>query len=129
MINPNSDINRIEEVAFNILSESGVSDSLFVGTRPSSYPDMSDLVVVRVSGASTDYSAIGKCILSVDLYAKNIGVLRDSIRLSSMWNAVVSTLPGVHGFYQFQYLNSTPSVEDGNGFNLQIVNFTVIIKQ
>ena len=129
MINPNSDINRIEQAAFNILNEVGVSDNLFVGTRPSSYPDMDDLVVVRVSGTATDYAAIGKCVVSVDLYAKNVGVLRDSIRLTSMWDAVVSSLPGVHGFYQFQYLNSTPSVEDGNGFNLQIINFTVIIKQ
>lgn len=129
MINPNSDINRIEAAAFDILDKAGVSENLFVGTRPASYPDMDDLVVVRVSGTATDYSAIGKCVLSVDLYAKNVGILRDSTRLTSMWDAVVSSLPGVHGFYQFQYLNSTPSVEDGNGFNLQIINFTVIIKQ
>lgn len=127
-MNTNADIIKIENVAFDLLMESGVSENVFTSSRPKAYTEMDDLVVARVSGSSADLKAISKSALSIEIYARNIGVLRDSKRLSQMWEEVVEAIHGNKNPYYFDYLNTTPTIDDGNGFNYMIVNFTLIIK-
>lgn len=128
-MNTNVDIQKIESAAFDLISETGVSQNVFVGFRPRAYDTMDDLVVVRVSGGSTDELALGKSALSIELYTKNVGMIRDSGKLSEMWAKIRKAMTTVSGPYLYSYLNTTPSIDDGNGFSFEIVNYTIIIKR
>lgn len=128
-MNENIDISKIESAVFKVIEAAGVSKNIFVGRRPKSYEDMQDLVVIRVSGGAIDRTAIGTGGVSIEIYARTIGALRDSNRMTEMWGKVVNSVPGQHESYYLDLLNTTPSIEDSNGFDFEIINFTLVIKQ
>lgn len=128
-MNFNVDIQKIESAAFGLISDAFISNNVFVGFRPRAYDSMDDFIVIRVNGGSTDELALGKSSLSIELYAKNAGMLRDSERLSQMWSKICEAMEVASGPYIYSYLNTTPSIDDGNGFSFEIVNYTIIIKR
>ena len=127
MIN-NFDISAIENEVITIVRKLGVSSKVYPN-RPKSTDTASDFVVVSVSDGVDDMSVFGECVVRVDLFAKDIDSIKNSKKLSVMYNKLVSGFPASSGRMLFDpewnILGDTP---DDFGFHARIIRIPTTIK-
>ena len=127
MIN-NFDISAIENEVIAIVRKLGVSSKVYPN-RPKSTDTASDFVVVSVSDGVDDMSVFGECVVRVDLFAKDIDSIKNSKKLSVMYNKLVSGFPTSSGRMLFDpewnILGDTP---DDFGFHARIIRIPTTIK-
>lgn len=128
-MNTNLDIVQIENTLFEVLSAQGICENIFVGERPTTYDNMTEFIVVQVNANIRDRTAFGDTITGMTIYVKDIANVRNSIRLSEIYQKCTSVLPLVSGKYRFEYFNVSPSMKDGNNFFKQIINLRTFIKR
>lgn len=129
-MNTNYDITEIEDTMFTRLSSLAISSNIFVGGRRKSVTaDMSDFITVSVGSNIDDLRAYGTTVVNIGIYIRNFeGGLRDSVKHSTMFNAVLNALPYETGKYRFSYDTNSPIVQDGLGFSVQFVSLLTFIK-
>ena len=127
MIN-NFDISAIENEVIAIVRKLGVSSKVYPN-RPKSTDTASDFVVVSVSDGVDDMSVFGECVVRVDLFAKDIDSIKNSKKLSVMYNKLVSGFPASSGRMLFDpewnILGDTP---DDFGFHARMIRISTTIK-
>ena len=127
MIN-NFDISAIENEVITIVRKLGVSSKVYPN-RPKSTDTASDFVVVSLSDGVDDMSVFGECVVRVDLFAKDIDSIKNSKKLSVMYNKLVSGFPTSSGRMLFDpewnILGDTP---DDFGFHARIIRIPTTIK-
>lgn len=127
MIN-NFDISAIENEVIAIVRKLGVSSKVYPN-RPKSTDTASDFVVVSVSDGVDDMSVFGECVVRVDLFAKDIDSIKNSKKLSVMYNKLVSGFPASSGRMLFDpewnILGDTP---DDFGYHARIIRIPTTIK-
>lgn len=128
-MNTNLDIVQIENTLFEVLSAQEICENIFVGERPTTYDNMTEFIVVQVNANIRDRTAFGDTITGMTIYVKDIANVRNSIRLSEIYQKCTSVLPLVSGKYRFEYFNVSPSMKDGNNFFKQIINLRTFIKR
>jgi hypothetical protein len=125
----NFDITDIETTLKGILREAGVSQTVY-SNRPKATPSpKDDFVVVSVTGRVEDVSAYGRCRVLVYLFARDAQAFKNGAKLSVMYNAFRTGLPGFSGKYEF---DQTPSVlgdvADDYGYHARVIELFVNIK-
>ena len=78
------DITAIEEEVIAIVRNLGVSKKVY-DSRPKVAEPATDFVVVHVRGTN-DLAAYGECVISIDLFAKDIEHTKNKKKLSVMYN-------------------------------------------
>ena len=127
-MNVNLDIVPIENTLYDALTEQGVCENIFTGERPTAYDNMSEFIVVQVNANVRDRTAIGDTITGITIYVKDIANIRNSPRISEIYQSCVSVLPLNSGKYSYSFFNVTPTVKDGNNFFKLIINLRTLIK-
>ena len=128
-MNRNLDIVKIENAVFDVLTENKVCENIFVGERPTTYDHMSEFIVVQVNSNVRDRTAYGDTFLGITFYLKDVANVRNSPRMSELYQQVLSLLPLKVGSFFFDYFNVTPTVKDGAGFFKQILNLKTFITE
>ncbi len=126
MIN-NFDITSIESAFSNAVRALGF-DRVWNNRPKAISDDISDFVVVRVSGGITDRAAYGDCRVMVYLYARDVKEMKNAKKLSVM-HQKLRELPS---WIEPLLINPHPRVigdtADDFGFHTRIINFKVFIK-
>ena len=125
----NFDITDIENTLKGIVRSAGVSDTVY-SNRPKAVPSTKDdFVVVSVTGKVEDVSAYGQCRVLIYLYARDVQAFKNGAKLSKMYSAFVSGLPGFSGRYEF---DRRPSIlgdaGDNYGYHTRVIELFVNIK-
>ena len=129
-VNTQYDIVKIETDLFNELDKISTITNLFVGSRPESSDGMDDFIVVKVNTQMTDKLAYGQCVTSIQLFVRNYtGGIRNSARISTLFQAIIAVLPIELIKYRFHYSTNSNIVQDGLGFSTQIINLLTFIKR
>lgn len=128
-MNTNLDIVKIENALFDVLSAQKICENIFVGERPTAYDNMSEFIVVQVNSNLRDRTAFGDTITGITIYVKDIANVRNSPRLSEIYQKCISVLPSRSDPYRFEYFSTSPSIKDGNGFFKTIINLRTFIKR
>jgi len=97
--------------------------------RPKAVADnISDFIVVRVSGGITDRAAYGDCRILVYLYVRDVKEMKNAKKLSVMHKKLL----GLPTWIEPLLINPHPRIigdtADDFGFHTRILNFKVIIK-
>ena len=127
MIN-NFDISAIENDVIAAVRSLGVSGKVYPN-RPKSADTASDFVVVSVSDGVDDKAAYGEGVVRIDLFAKDIDSIKNSKKLSLMYNKLAGGFPASIGRMIFDtewnILGDTP---DDFGYHARIIRIPVTIK-
>jgi len=123
---PNSDPEKIKTALWSLLS-GVVSDNVFISNR-SSTSDNDDFVVVGVNGAVIDFDGYSRCTCFVQLFARDINNTgtSDMVKLSSMYDSLLSVLPSNAKPYAFSKANQVGR-RDSHGFHLTMINLDCLI--
>ena len=129
-MNLNYDIQNIEKVLFDVLTNGGVTEKVYTGQRPSKADPMTAFYVVSVPTSISDLSAYGRCTCRIEMFVKNdSNGLKNSVRFSKMYSKICSLFPIQNNTYLFD-INPTiiPLGNDNEGFHVQAININTIIK-
>lgn len=124
------DLTAIEKELQEAVRATGASGTVYT-SRPNAVPGtMDDFIVAKVSGQVTDRGAIGSCICSVSLFAKDLqGGFKNGTRLSLMQRRLTEGLALSTGSLMF---SDTPRIvadaPDGYGYTARIINIDTTIK-
>lgn len=124
------DPTMIEETVGALIRNGGVSDNVFYN-RPKSTPDdMATFVVCHVAGGVRDRFAFGQCVLTVALFARNVGNKKNAKKLSIMQERCLTAIPRI--IDDKVITDGTPTVlgdtDDRNGYHARLINYKVTIK-
>lgn len=123
----NFDITHIEDVVVSILNNIGVSKRIY-SNRPKATEPAIDFVVVGVDSVD-DRSAYGECIVSIDLFAKDIDHIKNKKKLSVMYQKLVAGFPASNGRLLFDTeWNILGDVPDDFGFHARMIRINTTIK-
>ena len=121
-------ISDIEKAIADEVRTLGVSTHVWYNRPKATADDIDDFVVVKVTGNVTDWAAFGQTRVSVQLFARDIMEMKNSVRLDVMQDAL-RALPLWIGKYLIDghptYIGDTP---DDFGFHARIINFRITIK-
>lgn len=124
----NFDITAIEDEVIGIVKNLGISNKVYPN-RPKSADPATDFVVVSTQGGLVDMSAYGKCVIRIDLFAKDIDNLKNKKKLSVMYQKLVKGFPASSGRLLFDtewnILGDTP---DDFGFHARLIRIGATIK-
>lgn len=127
MIN-NFDISAIENDVIAIVRKLGISQKVYPN-RPKSADTASDFVVVSVSEGIDDRATYGEGVVGIDLFAKDIDSIKNSKKLSVMYNKLAGGFPASYGRLIFDtewnILGDTP---DDFGYHARIILIPITIK-
>ena len=127
MIN-NYNISEIEEAVIEIVRSLNVSKKVYPN-RPKSSESSADFVVVSVGDGVDDMSAYGECNIDIDLFAKDIDHIKNSKKLSVMYEKLVGGFPASSGRLLFStewnILGDTP---DDYGYHARLIRIKTIVK-
>lgn len=122
------DITMIEDEVKTILRDLRVSDKVY-NNRPKSAESASDFVVAMVSGDVNDWNTHGKCMISIYLFAKDNAGIKNSKKLSAMYQKVSKGFPAERGRLMFDIYPSTSSdIPDDYGFHRRLIRISTTIK-
>ena len=125
----NFDQSIIEKAVGDEIRRIGVSSHVFHNRPRSSNENLADFVVCKVSGTIEDMAAIGRCNLSVHLFAKDASNMKNSKKLSVMQARLIEGMP--HSIGQL-LIDGTPDIigdtSDQYGYHIRIINYSTIIK-
>lgn len=122
------DITMIENEVKTILRNLKVSDKVY-NNRPKSSESASDFVVAMVSGDVSDFNAYGKCMMSVYLFAKDNAGIKNSKKLSAMYQKIRGGFPSENGRLLFDIYPSIGSdIPDDFGFHRRLIRISITIK-
>jgi len=123
---PNSDPEKIKTALWTLLS-GVVSDNVFVSNRPAKSAN-DDFVVVGVNGAVIDFDGYSRCTCFAQLFARDIDNTgtSDMVKLSSMYDSLLSVLPSNEKPYTFSKANQVAR-RDSHGFHLTMINLDCLI--
>lgn len=118
----------IERLMGEAIRDLGVSENVFPNRPRSSNLNLKDFVVCRVSGGVSDLAALGRCVVSVSLFAQDVANVKNGKKLSVMQRK----LEGIPLWIEPLLIKGTPTIlgdtSDGNGYHARIINFKVFIK-
>lgn len=121
------DISKIEDEVIGIIRGLGISSKVYPN-RPKAAEPASDFVVVKVDDV-TDLAAYGECVVSVDLFAKDIDYVKNRKKLSAMYQKFRKGFPASSGRFLFDtepnVLGDTP---DDFGFHARMIRIQTTIK-
>jgi len=121
------DITDIENEIKELVESFGISSRTYCN-RPKAAEQLQDFIVVKC-GTISDRVAYGECTVSVHLFAKDIGNLKNGKKLSLMYRQFVENLPPEYGDLLFdtapKILGDAP---DDYGFHARIINIQTTIK-
>ena len=122
------DTTDLENAIKRIVVNGGVTSTVF-SNRPKAKDQGSDFAVVSLTSRTDDKACYGDTEIAIDLFAKDVNNVKNSVKLSKMYRALLAAMPAEIG----RYLISTtplvlPDVPDDYGYTARIVNFDVIIK-
>ena len=122
------DITAIEDEVKGILKGLGVSQKIY-SNRPKAADSASDFVVAMVSGDIQDKDVYGECMFSIYLFAKDIDNVKNSKKLSAMYQKFRKGFPASSGRLLFDVLptigRDTP---DDFGFHRRQIRIQITIK-
>lgn len=122
------DITDLENAIKGIVLEGGVTDTVF-SNRPKAKDQGTDFAVVSVTSGIDDLAAYGDTDISVDLFARDVNNVKNSKKLSKMYEALIAAMPAEIDRYMISTTPLVlPDVPDDYGYTARIVNFSVIIK-
>lgn len=130
-MNPNFDIEKIEQVLADAVREGNVAKKVFKGQRPNVKDEsMTDFAVVSVVSNITDMSALGRCTCRIELFVKNLSNgEKNSTKLSLMYSKLNQIFPIKHNIYLFDiYPTTIPLGNDSYGFNVTAIQINAHIK-
>lgn len=123
----NFDISMIEDEVIGIIRSLGISSKVYPN-RPKVAEPADDFVVVKVDDIN-DLAAYGECIVSIDLFAKDIDYVKNRKKLSVMYQKLVKGFPASSGRLLFDpepnILGDTP---DNFGFHARMIRIQTTIK-
>ena len=90
--------------------------------------DISDFVVVRVSGGVNDRLAYGDCHVIVQLFVRDVKEMKNSKKLSVMQKKLLTIPLSTAKLFIDGQPRIIGDTADDFGFHARIVNFKVIIK-
>lgn len=124
----NYDISAIRQEVMDIVRNIDVSRKV-LPNRPKSTSPASDFVVVDLVNGVRDMAAYGSCIISIDLFAKDIdGVMNDK-KLSNMYRTLIAGFPAASGRLLFDSeWNLIGDIADDFGFHARMIEIKTIIK-
>lgn len=118
----------IETLIGDKVRELGVSSHVFPNRPRSSDKNLKDFVVCRVTGGVNDLAALGRCTVSVSLFAQDVANMKNSKKLSVMQKK----LEHLPLWIEPLLIDGQPRIlgdtADGNGYHTRIINFKVYIK-
>lgn len=125
----NFDPTSIETAVGDALYAAGVSKNVLPNRPKSMQRDLTDFVVCHVTGSVEDLSAFGRCVVSVQLFARDVSGVKNAKKLSAMQKKVIGGMPrSVDGIL----IESTPVVvgdtTDNEGYHARIINYSLILK-
>lgn len=124
----NFDITAIEDDVIGIVRNLGVSQKVYPN-RPKAADPANDFVVVSTVNGVSDLAAYGKCIIRIDLFAKDIDSVKNKKKLSLMYQKLVKGFPASSGRLLFDtewnILGDTP---DDFGFHARMIRISTTIK-
>ena len=122
------DITAIEDEVKSILRGLGISQKIY-SNRPKAANSSNDFVVAMVSGEVQDKEVYGECMFSIYLFAKDIDNMKNSKKLSAMYQKFRKGFPASSGRLLFDVLptigRDTP---DDYGFHRRQIRIHVTIK-
>jgi hypothetical protein len=122
------DISAIENEVIDIVRGCSVSNKVYPN-RPKSAESVSDFVVVSTTNGVEDRAAYGECVVRIDLFAKDINSIKNSKKLSVMYQRLRKGFPAASGRLLFDtewdVLGDTP---DDFGFHARIIRIHTTIK-
>lgn len=127
MIN-NFDISAIEEEVIGIVRGLGVGKKVYPN-RPKATAPSADFVVVSASGGIEDMYAYGVCKVRIDLFAKDVDNVKNSTKLSVMYQKLRKGFPASSGNLLFNTdWNIVGDTPDDFGFHARIIQIETTIK-
>jgi hypothetical protein len=100
---------------------------IFVSNRPAE-SSVSTFAIVDVNGSITDFDGYARCVCLVQLFARDIDNkgTTDMVKLSQLYDTMVSALPYNDGSYTFSKKNQVGR-RDVHGFHSTMVNLDCLI--
>lgn len=122
------DITMIEDEVIAVIRSLGVSDKVYAN-RPKATDTASDFVVAMVSGEVQDKGCYGECMLSIYLFAKDISYIKNTKKLSVMYQKFRAGFPASSGRLLFDLeWNVLGDSPDDFGFHARIIRIQTTIK-
>ena len=122
------DITAIEDEVKGILRGLGVSQKIY-SNRPKAANSSNDFVVAMLSGDVQDKEAYGECMFSIYLFAKDIDNMKNSKKLSAMYQKFRKGFPASSGRLLFDILPTIGrDIPDDFGYHRRQIRIQVIIK-
>lgn len=122
------DITAIENEVIAIIRNLGVSKKVYAN-RPKAADPASDFVVVSTLNGIEDLSAYGKCVIRVDLFAKDIDNIKNGKKISSMYQKLRQGFPASSGRLLFDTeWNILGDAPDDFGFHARMIRINTTIK-
>lgn len=121
------DRTSIEDDLKSLVGSLDISSKIYQN-RPKASEQVQDFIVVEC-GTITDRSTYGECTVSIYLFAKDIGNLKNGKKLSVMYRKLAEGLPPSYGQLLFdtepRIIGDTP---DDYGFHARIIDIQTTIK-
>lgn len=125
----NFDITDIENTLKGIVREAGVSQTVYTNRPKATQTPKDDFVVVSVTGRVDDRSAYGECRVLIYLFARDAQAFKNGPKLSKMYSAFITGLPGFSGKYEFDLRPSVlGDIPDDYGYHARVIELFVNIK-
>lgn len=122
------DLSYIESTFADAVRGIGVSDKVFFNRPRSASLDLKDFVVCHVSGGLNDLAALGRCTVSVSLFAQDVANMKNAKKLSVMQKKLQSLPLWLDKLLIDGHPKIVGDTSDGNGYHVRIINFKVYIK-
>lgn len=121
------DISAIEDAVIEIVRNLGVSKKVYPN-RPKVAESSSDFAVVSI-GDVEDLATYGECIISIDLFAKDIDSVKNRKKLSAMYQKLRKGFPAASGRLLFDTeWNTLGDTPDDFGFHARMIRISTTIK-
>lgn len=121
------DITAIEDEVIEIVRSLGVSKKVYPN-RPKVAESSSDFAVVSI-GDVEDLATYGECIISIDLFAKDIDSVKNRKKLSAMYQKLRKGFPAASGRLLFDTeWNTLGDTPDDFGFHARMIRISTTIK-
>ena len=121
-------ISDIEKAIADEVRALGVSTHVWNNRPKATADDIDEFVVVKVTGTLTDWAAFGQCRVSVQLFARDIREMKNSVRLDVMQGALRSIPLWIDKYLIDGHPTYVGDVADDFGFHARIINFRITIK-
>ncbi len=123
------DITDIEDAVCSTIRAIGVSPNVFTNRPKSSKLNLSDFVVVRVTGGVSDKFSIGQCRVAIHFFAKNVDNFKNGKKLSVMYKRFIDAFPPTIGRYLFDLadVRLIGDTDDGTGYHIRIIQLNKVI--